>query len=115
MGSSIAYAASKGALNTMTLSLARAFAPDICVNAICPGLCGNAVVQRTVWGINALAYRRAGAPHDANPLKRVACTVADIANSVLFFAGNPNLNNVSGHSILSHSGLHLNIDLGTKR
>lgn len=35
-GSSVAYAASKGALNTMTKSLARALAP-IRVNAVCPG------------------------------------------------------------------------------
>src|SRR5436190_6469379 len=37
IGSSVAYAASKGALNTMTLALARALAPKIRVNAICPG------------------------------------------------------------------------------
>src|SRR5262245_57812698 len=36
-GPSVAYAASKGALNTVTLSLARALAPKIRVNAICPG------------------------------------------------------------------------------
>ena len=36
-GSSIAYAASKGALNTMTTALARALAPEIRVNAILPG------------------------------------------------------------------------------
>ena len=36
-GSSIAYAASKGALNTMTLSLARVLGPGIRVNAVCPG------------------------------------------------------------------------------
>src|SRR5260370_13545932 len=35
-GSSIAYAASKGALNTMTKSLARALGPEIRVNAVCP-------------------------------------------------------------------------------
>src|SRR6201988_2328507 len=36
-GSSVAYAASKGALNSMTLSLARALAPLIRVNTVCPG------------------------------------------------------------------------------
>jgi 3-oxoacyl-[acyl-carrier protein] reductase len=37
LGSSVAYCASKGALNTMTKSLARALAPAIRVNAVCPG------------------------------------------------------------------------------
>ena len=38
MGSSMAYAASKGALNTLTMSLARSLGPEIRVNAVCPGL-----------------------------------------------------------------------------
>src|SRR5260221_8440156 len=37
IGTSIAYAASKGALNTITYSLARALAPLIRVNTVCPG------------------------------------------------------------------------------
>ena len=41
IGSSVAYAASKGAMNTMTLSLARSLAPEIRVNAVCPGFIGT--------------------------------------------------------------------------
>ena len=43
VGSSIAYAASKGALITMTQSLARVLGPEIRVNAVCPrhGNCAN--------------------------------------------------------------------------
>lgn len=37
-GSSLAYMASKGALNAMTVGLARALAPAVRVNAIAPGL-----------------------------------------------------------------------------
>ena len=51
-GSSIAYAVSKGALNTMTLSLARALAPEIRVNAVCPG------VMPTRWWREAWCGRR---------------------------------------------------------
>lgn len=36
-GSSMAYAASKGALNTLTIAMARVLAPEVRVNAICPG------------------------------------------------------------------------------
>lgn len=37
-GSSMAYAVSKGALNTLTLAMARSLAPAIRVNAILPGM-----------------------------------------------------------------------------
>lgn len=40
-GSSVAYAASKGALITMTQSLARVLAPAIRVNAVAPGYVGT--------------------------------------------------------------------------
>ena len=38
IGSSVPYIASKGAINAMTLHFARALAPEVRVNAVCPGL-----------------------------------------------------------------------------
>ena len=37
LGSSVAYACSKGALNTLTIAMARALGPEIRVNAVLPG------------------------------------------------------------------------------
>lgn len=51
-GSSPAYSASKGALNTMTMGLARALAPDVRVNAINPGF------VETDWHVRGLGEER---------------------------------------------------------
>jgi NAD(P)-dependent dehydrogenase (short-subunit alcohol dehydrogenase family) len=45
-GSSLAYMASKGALNALTVGLARALGPAIRVNAIAPGLVDSAWLQQ---------------------------------------------------------------------
>lgn len=45
-GSSVAYSASKGAVITMTKSLARALAPEVRVNAICPGVVATEWIAR---------------------------------------------------------------------
>ena len=45
-GSSVAYSASKGAVITMTKSLARALAPEVRVNAICPGVVATEWISR---------------------------------------------------------------------
>jgi len=53
VGSSIAYMASKGALNAMTFGLARALGPEIRVNAIAPGLVETPWLQQ---GLGAERY-----------------------------------------------------------
>jgi 3-oxoacyl-[acyl-carrier protein] reductase len=102
IGSSIPYAASKGAMTTMTLSLARALAPRIRVNAICPGFID------TPWFKDMDADRmerlRAGAAA-ASPLK-VASTAEDIAGAAVFFAS-PASRHVTGETLLVDAGLHL--------
>ncbi len=45
-GSSLAYMASKGALNALTVGLARALGPAIRVNAIAPGLVASSWLQQ---------------------------------------------------------------------
>jgi 3-oxoacyl-[acyl-carrier protein] reductase len=76
-GSSIAYAASKGGLITLTKSLAKAFAPDIRVNAVCPG----PIVSR--WLENHQDMVQAAIK--ITPLKRVSST-DDVADAVTFLA-----------------------------
>jgi len=79
MGSSIAYCASKGALNTMTKSLARALAPQIRVNAVCPG----PIDTRWLRSIKNDEQIAAMVAHD--PLQRVSLP-DDIADAVIFLA-----------------------------
>jgi len=93
-GSSIAYAASKGGMVTMTKSFARAFAPDIRVNVVCPG----AVQTRFANWPDSMFEHAA----NVSPLHRIA-TVDDIASTVLFLcAGAPT---ITGEVVTVDSGL----------
>lgn len=76
-GSSIAYAASKGGLITMTKSLAKAFAPDIRVNAVCPGVILSRWLDDHPEMIDAAVK--------VTPLRR-ASTTDDIADVITFLA-----------------------------
>jgi 3-oxoacyl-[acyl-carrier protein] reductase len=76
-GSSIPYAASKAALNCLTKSLARAFAPGVRVNAVAPG----PVLTRWLAGHMEHVERSL----DVTPMRRAA-TPDDIADAVVFLA-----------------------------
>jgi NAD(P)-dependent dehydrogenase (short-subunit alcohol dehydrogenase family) len=103
IGSSVAYAASKGALNTLTLSLARALAPLIRVNAICPGYID------TPWFTKGRGVEGAAKVRDAVvakvPLKR-ASTAEDVANLVCFLA-TAQSSNMTGEIVRVDAGAHL--------
>lgn len=103
IGSSVPYAASKGALNTMTLSLARALAPKIRVNAICPGFIdtpwfGKGMPQASVDRLRANVA-------EGTPLK-AASTPEDIAAAAVFLAS-PASRHVTGETLLVDAGTHL--------
>ena len=103
VGSSVAYAASKGALNTMTLSLARALAPLIRVNTVCPGYID------TPWftkgrGVDGAAKIRDSVVAKV-PLKQ-ASTAEDVANLVCFLATQQS-SNMTGEIVRMDAGGHL--------
>jgi len=108
IGSSIAYAASKGALNTMTLSLARVLAPEIRINAICPGY----VATRWFTGRfgQETTDRISQDQMAQTPLKR-AGQAEDIADAVFFFCGTAS-RNITGEMLLVDAGMHLALPRG---
>jgi 3-oxoacyl-[acyl-carrier protein] reductase len=104
LGSSVAYAASKGALNTMTLSLARALAPNIRVNAICPGF------MDTRWFSAGLGKEAADKLRERvaqNAPLRVASSAEDIADAALFLMSDA-ARRITGETLLVDAGTHLN-------
>ncbi len=111
IGSSIAYAASKGAMNTMTLSLARALAPEIRVNAVCPGFVG------TRWFKDALGQefhdKMVAQQEKITPLRRAGMP-DDIADTVVFFCAEGALH-ITGEFLMTDAGLHLSLTPLTAR
>jgi len=83
IGSCIAYAASKGALNTMTRSLARALGPEIRVNTVCPGFI------KTRWLENGLGEEGFGKLMNAvqrSTVLKAASTPIEVAEPIVYFA-----------------------------
>ncbi|MCC8949396.1 SDR family oxidoreductase [Bradyrhizobium sp. Arg62] len=102
-GSSVAYVSSKGALNAMTLSLAKALAPTIRVNTVCPGYID------TPWYIRGCGEIRAKQVRDAMVAKvplRIVSTAEDIAQLVYFLASSVS-SNMTGECVRMDAGMHL--------
>jgi NAD(P)-dependent dehydrogenase (short-subunit alcohol dehydrogenase family) len=103
IGSSVAYAASKGALTTMTLSLARALAPKIRVNAVCPGFIDTPWFEKAMDPERLERMRQGVAA--SMPLK-VASKAEDVAGPAVFLAS-PASGHITGETLLIDAGLHL--------
>jgi 3-oxoacyl-[acyl-carrier protein] reductase len=103
IGSSVPYAASKGALTTMTLSLARALAPKIRVNAILPGFIATPWFEKGLGAQGMERLRQSAA--ERTPLK-VASEAEDIAVSAVFLAS-PAARHITGETLLVDAGAHL--------
>ena len=102
VGSSIAYAASKGALITLGLSLARALGPEIRVNTVCPGFIQGDWLEQ---GMGAETYARTKAFLEQNTPLRVTCTPDSVAEVVVYFLTGAEV--VTGETLLLDGGHHL--------
>ena len=102
IGSSVPYIASKGAMNAMTLYFARALAPQVRVNAVCPGL----VTSRWfVDGIGQQGYEQVKTTYEAStPLAR-ASTPEDVADAVVWLI--EGARTMTGELLMLDGGLHL--------
>jgi 3-oxoacyl-[acyl-carrier protein] reductase len=101
-GSSIAYAASKAALDTMTFSLARALGPEIRVNVVAPGY------VKTAWQV--AAHGAAGADElerryaEKTPLK-AAAKAEDVAEAIAWVLEGGRA--VTGQILYVDGGMHI--------
>lgn len=104
-GTSIAYASSKAALNSMTRSLARSLAPQIRVNAVAPGF------MATRWFSNDLsadAMAELVAGQRALTLLDREGDPDDVAHAIAFLAG-PEASHITGIVLPVEGGALLNL------
>jgi len=103
VGSSIAYAASKGAMITMGLSLARVLGPDIRVNTVCPGFIQGDWLRE---GMGEARYEATRSYlEESTPLK-LTTTPDQIAEGVVYFICGADV--VTGETLIMDGGHHLN-------
>ena len=101
-GSSYPYAASKGALNTLTLSLARNLAPNIRVNAVLPGMIEGRWLRE---GVGDAAYDTVRANFAGSAALGTVAVPTDIAGTVCWLATDAAL--MTGQLVVVDAGLLL--------
>lgn len=110
MGSSVAYACSKGALITMTKSLARVLAPAIRINAVAPGYVGTGWFEKRLGneGFAKLNERVA----ESVPMA-MATMASDVAGPIVGLL-DPVMRSVTGEVTLIDAGGHLDVALSRR-
>jgi NAD(P)-dependent dehydrogenase (short-subunit alcohol dehydrogenase family) len=101
-GSSMAYTASKAAINNLTLSTARALAPEVRVNALCPGGMLGAWTRKILT--EEQYQERLAAAKTQYPLKR-GIWPRDVAVAALFLV--EGATTMTGEALRMDCGQHL--------
>jgi len=102
IGSSVPYVASKGAVNSMTLYFARALAPHVRVNAVCPGLI---TTRWFVDGVGQEGYDKLKADYERTTALQTAASAEDVADAVLWLI--EGARTTTGELLLLDAGRHL--------
>jgi 3-oxoacyl-[acyl-carrier protein] reductase len=100
IGSSIPYCASKAALNNLTVTLARVFAPSVRVNAVAPGFITTRWLRH---GLGEAGYEAMKERSEKNVLLHRVCTPEDVAAAIVGIIAGPNL--MTGHVFPLEGGL----------
>jgi 3-oxoacyl-[acyl-carrier protein] reductase len=101
-GSSVAYASSKAALETMSLSLARSLAPEVRVNVVAPGH------TNTPWHPTVRGPERAAEVekrYSAIAPLRAVSQPEDVADAIVWLI--EGARNVTGETIYVDGGMHI--------
>lgn len=98
-GSSVPYAASKAALLNMTVSLARALAPRIRINAVAPGFITGRWLEQGLGRAYEVIKERC---ENTNPLRAV-CTPDDVAEAILSLIAGSQL--ITGQTLVVDGGM----------
>lgn len=109
-GSSVAYAASKGAMITMTTSLARVLAPAIRVNAVAPGYVGTGWFEKR---LGEEGFARLNAHIAGSVPMAMAAGPEDIAGPVVMLL-DPASRVITGETVLLDAGAHLDVGLSRR-
>jgi 3-oxoacyl-[acyl-carrier protein] reductase len=101
-GSSIAYAASKAALNTVSMSLARVLAPEVRVNVVAPGFVDTPWM---VAGYGAERYARLRETYASIAPSKSVCKPEEVAEAIAWLveAGAQ----VTGQILYVDGGMHV--------
>jgi 3-oxoacyl-[acyl-carrier protein] reductase len=102
-GSSIAYASSKGALNTLTLALAQALSPEVRVNAVCPSFVDSSWWDEAFLGRED-QYKSLINSMQSNNLLNKVLTPIDVARTILSIIQNSLM---TGEIVRLDAGAHI--------
>ncbi len=99
IGSSIPYCASKAALNNMTVTLARVFAPKVRVNAVAPGFITTRWLKE---GLGEDVYAAVKKRSEESVILHKVCTPEDVAAAIINIITGPGV--MTGHIIPLEGG-----------